>query len=327
MYGALEGHHVASTSVTKASMMDELAKAVRRIVLTKPKPGEQPVVSFNSLKLCVNELGVLLPGYENEFMNTLTDLWDCKDYSETRRNKNHEPIDIKRAQLNMIAACTPSYLSDFLPEGAWDQGFISRTMLIYSGERNIASLFGKTTMDGEERELLQKELLATSNLYGEMTWSREAAELIDEFNLRDGEPAPEHPKLRSYNIRRTVHLIKLCMIASVADSPKLHIEKRHFTQALDWMIEAESYMPDIFKAMKGGGAGKIMDEAWYYIYTTYMKEDAPVAKHRVIGFLRERVPAHNIESTLRMMEQSKLIKLSLTSAGSGYVPEEKKVID
>lgn len=319
LFHNLEGHFVASTSVTKASMMDELAAATRRIVTNSPT---QPVVSFNSLKLVVNELGVLIPGYDNEFMNTLTDLWDCKDYSESRRHsKGKEPINIQKTQLSMLAACTPSYLVDLLPEGAWDQGFISRTFLIYSGDRQVRSLFADQDSSMEEMSGLQKDLERISNLYGEMSWTKEAATLIDDFNMRDGEPAPEHPKLMSYNIRRTVHLIKLCMVASVSESDDLVIRAEHFQRAFDWMIEAESFMPDIFKAMSTGGTGKVMEDAWYYLYTVYRKEDKPVLVHRLIRFLQERVPVHQIEPTIKMMENGKMIQKTLTSAGACYTPK------
>ena len=224
LWKGLEGHFVASTSVTKASMMDELAEASRRIVTNNP---HNPVDSFNSLQLCINELGVLIPAYENEFMNILTDLWDCKDYSESRRSSRKEPINLKRTQLNMLAAATPSYMNHLLPEGAWDQGFISRTMLIYSGDRQLRSLFADDLVDEELFEELKRDLERISNLHGEIQWTADAAKLIDNFHMTGGAPAPSHPKLLSYGVRRTVHLIKLCMVISVSESDQLLVTGEH----------------------------------------------------------------------------------------------------
>lgn len=320
MWNSLEGHFVASTSVTKASLMDELAQAARRIITNSPG---MPVDSFNSIKLCINELGVLIPAYENEFMNILTDLWDCKDYSETRRNKNVEPIHIKKTQLCMLAACTPSYMNNLLPEGAWDQGFISRTMLIYSGDRQVRSLFMDDITDQEQYDDLVEDLDRIANIYGEMQWTEEAAKLIDAFHMTGGEPAPQHPKLLSYNIRRTVHLIKLCMVVSVSESDRLVVEAHHFQRAYDWLTEAELMMPEIFKAMAQGGTGKTMEEAWYYLFTTYSREQKPVQKHRLIQFLQERVPVHNIETTIKMMEEGRMIEKKLSGGGAAYVPKAR----
>lgn len=320
LWEGLEDHHIASTSVTKASLIDELADANRRWVDPKQNP---PVTHFNSLLMCINELGVLLPSYENEFMNTLTDLWDCKHYSERRRTSKIE-IDVENPQLNMLAACTPSYLMHVLPEGAWDQGFLSRTMLIYSGDRQLRSLFSHETVNEAQFGMLQDQLLDISNLFGEMGFTKEAATAMDHFHMTDGDPRPDHPKLLSYNIRRTVHLLKLCMVSAVSRSDKLVITIEDYERAHDWMLEAELYMPDIFKAMAQGGAGKTMEEAWHFIFTLYAKEGKPILKHRLINFLQERVPVHNIQPTIDMMEQGKMIERSLTPGGDAYKPRGKR---
>lgn len=320
LWESLEDHKIASSSVSKASLMDELDKATRRWITNDP---QEPVLSFNSLQLAVNELGVLLPGYENEFMNTLTDLWDCKHYSERKRTSNKE-INIKAPQLNMFAACTPSYLNDTLPEGAWDQGFISRTFLIYSGERNIRPLFGVVHQNEDEWMDIKSGLTTIAGLCGEIKFTEEAGDMIEAFHARDGEPKPDHPKLTSYNIRRTIHLMKLCILVSVSSSNELIIRKEDFERAFDIMTEAELYMSDVFKAMRGGGTGKVIEEAWYFLYKTYMKEQKPIAVHRLIRFLQEHVPVHNIENTINIMERSKMIEQRLQAGGKFYVPKGKQ---
>jgi len=321
LWESLGEHHVASTSVTKASLIDELNEAQRKWI----DPSlDCPVTSFNSLLLCVNEMGVLLPAYENEFMNTLTDLWDCKHYSERRRHSKTEPIDIPNPQLNMIGACTPSYLTGILPEGAWDQGFLSRTMLVYSGERQVRSLFDEQIEDQEAYKALENGLHDIANLFGEMRFTTESAKAMDHFHMSGGEPKPDHPKLLSYNIRRTVHLLKLCIVASVSRTNDLVVEIEDFHRAYDWLAEAERNMPDIFKAMSQGGAGKTMEDAWHYLFTIHAKEDKPVLKHRLINFLQERVPVHSIQPTIEMMEQGRMIERILTPGGEAYKPRGRK---
>lgn len=320
LWESLEDHFVAPTSVTKASLIDTLSDANRRWVTNNP---ENPVEHFNSLQMAINELGVLIPAYENEFMNTLTDLWDCKHYSERRRTSKLD-IAIEKPQLSILGACTPSYLTGVLPEGAWDQGFISRTLLIYSGEQQKRSLFGDFSQDDGEWDALKQQLAAIGNLYGQISWTEDAAALIDRFHLTGGEPVPTHPKLLYYNTRRTVHLIKLCMVASVSRSPELRIREEDFQRAFNWLIEAEAEMPEIFKAMSQGGSGKVIEDVWYYVFQTYNKEgQKPVAKHRIIQFLQERVPVHNIENTIKIMEDGQMIEKRLTGAGAAYIPRGK----
>ena len=178
--------------------------------------------------------------------------------------------------------------------------------------------------DEAGNEQLKKSLIKISELTGEIKFTAEAAQLMDEFHLSDGGVKPDHPKLISYNIRRTVHLIKLCMVAAVSRSDEMVIREEDFHRAIGWMLEAEQEMPEIFKAMSQGGAGKIIEETWYFLFTTHAKEKKPVAKHRLINFLQERVPAHNIETTIDMMVKGKLIKKELGATGVVYTPAAKK---
>ncbi|MCH7511012.1 MAG: winged helix DNA-binding domain-containing protein, partial [Chloroflexi bacterium] len=42
--------------------------------------------------------------------------------------------------------------------------------------------------------------------------------------------------------------------------------------------------------MATGGSGKVMEEAWYFIFTMHAKEQKPILEHRLIQFLQERGP-------------------------------------
>jgi hypothetical protein len=193
--------------------------------------------------------------------------------------------------------------------------------MVYSGEQQRRSLFAAATMNEEENEFILDQLKIISSLYGEIRFSPEAAERLDAFHLNEHEKTrPTHPKLRSYGMRRTAHLLKLSMVASVSRSNELVIELYDYQTALNWMIEAENYMPDIFKAMATGGTGKIMEEAWYFLFTAYAKKEEPVPEHKLIQFLQERVPVHNIKNTIDMMEQGKMMEKRLTSSGSAWIP-------
>lgn len=322
LWSSLEEHHIAASSVTSASLIDDLRDANRRLIMPERVPS---IVQFNSLLICANELGVLIPAYENDFMNKLTDLYDCKPYSERRRTRDLN-FSIDSPQINILAATTPSYMNHVIPEGAWDQGFMSRTILIYSGETQLRDLFVEEQGDTRAYEELKRWLADISQLYGKFTFSPRAAELVNNWHKSGGEPRPEHPRLSNYLTRRTVHVLKLCMIASAAESAELTIEERHFVQALDWLVEAEFFMPDIFKSMAAGGDSKVIEEAWYFAYTIYMKEgQKPIAEARILHFLQERTPAHNVLRILEVMTRSGILKEVLEpKIGKCYKPAAKK---
>lgn len=318
--GSIDKFHLAPSSVTKASLIDALVTAERHIVRPKEDPS---MIQFNSLTVLSNELGTFLTAYESDFMSVLTDLWDNKNYSETRRSSKLS-IQIKNPQISMIAATTPVWLTNFLPEGAWDMGFLSRVMLAYSGAEEPGDLFTENSYDSALRKDLVHDIQKIFELYGKMEFTPEAAKLITAWHKAKGPPAPDHPKLANYNTRRTAHLLKLCMVASVASGNDLLITEEHYVEALSWLIELEETIPDIFKSMKTAGDSKTIEEAYYYVYKSFVKDKKLVSETRLMAFLSERTPAHNVERIATLMVKGGLLNRKIMTTGVyGYEPGAK----
>ena len=312
---------LAPTSVTKASLIDALNSAERRII----RPTETPaIISFNSLTIIPNEFGVFLPAYDSEFMSTLTDLWDCGRYAETRRTSKIN-IDIPHSQLNILSATTPAQLSNLLPEGAWEQGFMSRVLVVYSGDIVHTDIFAELDTDNELRKKLSHDLLDIYKLYGGMTVDEDAKAAINEWAKGGAQPAPDHPKLVSYCARRPAHLLKLMIIAAVANDSDRIITLDHFAEALSWLEQLETFIPDVFKSMKVGNDARAIEECWHFTYQLWMKKKEPIPEHRIFAFLQERVPVHNIERLLDVMVRAHLLeKVYAASGGYGYNPKVKR---
>jgi len=323
LWGTLEEQWVASSSLTKASLIDDLKLAERTVVRPRDTP---PTVTFHSLKIASNELGVLIPAYENDFMNTLTDIYDGHPYSESRRTTKTK-FKLDHPQINLMAATTPSYLTALLPEGAWDQGFLSRTLLIYSGERMLTDLFDLPQGNEALWKALVSDLEQISHIYGEFTFAPEAAAAITAWHKSGGKPTPTHPKLGHYLTRRTAHMLKLCIVASASESNDKEITLEQFQTAMEWLLEAEFYMPDIFKSMARGGDSKAMEDCWYYCQQAYMRKQEPVRQALITQFLSERVPSHSVENIIKVMVQAGLLKeVQINKIGACYTPMEYKTL-
>jgi hypothetical protein len=320
LWRGLTGHHVAPTSITKAALIDALNDATRRIVRQAEIP---PFVEFNSLLIIAGELGVLIPGYDNDFMNTLTAIYDGHPYAERRRSKDLK-FGIPAPQLNLLGATTPSYLNAVMPEGAWDQGFLSRTLLIYSGDRIIRNLFDER----DNNEALYKELLSDLKIigdyFGKCSFSPDAASAIGNWHIAGGPPVPDHPKLAHYLTRRTAHALKLCMVAAVSRIDfNFTIERDDVDSAITWLLEAEESMPDIFRAMQSGGDSAAIDECWHMVWQTHTREKKPVSEARIIAFLRTRVPSHSVEKILQIMIRSEMLIQDVSGGQLAYKPAPK----
>lgn len=322
--GELDKLHLAPTSVTKASMIDALDAAKRHVIVPKATP---PTVEFNSLTVVSNELGTFLTAYEADFMSLLTELWDSKKYSETRRSSKLN-IQIEKPQVSILAATTPAWLNGFLPEGAWEQGFLARVMLAYSGAEAPGDLFGQVQLEETIRKDLAHDIKQIFNLYGEMAFEPEAAMALTawhKYSTAGGPPVPDHPKLTNYGTRRTSHLLRLCMVACVSRGEELIITLDDYVEALNWLTELEHTIPDIFKSMKSAnGDGKVMEEAYYYVYKSFVRDKKEVSEQRLMAFLSERTPAHNVERIIKVMTSAGLIERRIMTTGyPGYKPGAK----
>lgn len=319
----LKTHKLASAQVSRASLIDELQDAERKII----RPAQDPdILSFNTLAIMLNELSVMLSQYDTEFMAVLTDLWDCHDYSESKRT--HKIVrQIDNPSISILAGTTPSSLHTLLPEGAFDQGFLSRTMLIYSGSGAPGELFDHegTVRESPLQIPMEEDFAEIGALCGPMKFTPEAAEAITDWHKRGGPPQPDHPNLSHYLTRRSYNLLKLCVIASAATTNSMTIELEHYAEALDWLLEAELALPEIFKSMNQGGDKRVIEEAYHFIYKEYMRKKEPVAEHRLINFLQEKTPAHNVQRIVEIMEKGRILEKKITSIGQpGYVPAAKR---
>lgn len=321
LWRKLPDHKLASSSLTKASLMDELNEAKRGIL----RPGENPgYIEFNYLSIISNELGVLIPAYDNDFMSVLTDIYDGYGYSERRRSTKIK-FDLEKAQFNLLAGTTPSYLAGTLPPGAWDQGFLSRTIIVFSGSTERRPLFEDLTTSDSEFRALAEDLLEISKLFGRMKFTPSAADLISNWHMAGGPPIPDHPKLASYNERRTQHLFKLCMITSVSKRNDLLVTEEDFIESLDLMTLTESFIPDIFKAMNSGGDQRAIEDSWYYLMQTFGREKKPIAAHRLVQFLSERVPAYSVGKIIEVMTKAGVVEERLEpGVGVAYIPRPKR---
>lgn len=302
LWHTLEDHHFAPISTTKASLIDRLNEAERKIML----PGGK-LVQFNSLIASIPEFSDFAPLYDPAFMSFLQSVYDGNEASEKRRGAKLD-IKIPAPQLSILAGTTPSYLNTFMPEGAWDQGFISRSLMIYSDEATRIQLFDDPLDRTKVFSELKHDLKLIANIYGKMMWSPEAALSMQAWMNEGLVPQPEHRKLLHYNTRRAAHVLKLSMISSIDRGADLVIRPEDFARAKGWLLEAEIQMPKIFSSMASGGDSSSIEETYYHVLN-FNKKSGPCPEYRIVGFLRDRVASYMVLKILEIMVKSKLIEV------------------
>jgi hypothetical protein len=290
---------VASKTMTKAGLVDTLVDSRR--VHNPNVPGKLPE-EFHSLQVPSSEFGNLVPAYDLAFMNVLNELFDCEPRFSERLRSRGEELVIKNPQLTILAGTQPAYLTTLLPDEAWGQGFTTRTMMIYSTEKTLKPIFNGARFDDTLRQALEYDLIDMTGLYGEMRWSEEAQQAHNEWHMAGGPPTPKHARLEHYLGRRSMHVTKLSMIASLSRSSDLFVELQDFELALSWLLEAESFMPQIFRAMVMGGDSAVIHDAWQWALEEHDRTRKPLAERQLVNFLHQRIDAHNVLKTLETME-------------------------
>lgn len=315
--------HVGPSDMSAASLIDALNESPRHVIMM----GNPPFIEFNSLIVISREFGVLIPSWESTLMNNLTDIYDGFMLDQKRRGRDLR-IKIPHPQINLLGACTPGYLNEVMPAGAWDQGFISRTLMIYSGDRVVRDPFADERLLSGVSGLhsdLQADLKTIGLENGKMSFTESAANTIREWVKGGCPPAPTHIRLQNYNARRLSHLLKLCMVVSISRSGDKIITLENYCEALSLLVEAESHMPEVFKSMISGGDSNAMEETWNYVWTLYSKENKPIMEHRIVHFLRERVPAHSVMRVLEIMVRGKMVEIvPVDNNFVGYKPTSKE---
>lgn len=293
---------VAPHDVTKAAMIDCLAKSARRMVL------KEKIVEYNSLQIAADEFGVLLPSHDTDFLSTLNRIFDNPpQHQHNRRGLGDKQIDIINPQLNILGGTQPSYLANLLPEEAWGQGFMSRVIMIHSSERRRVNIFNTKELDRKAYHALSIKLTSFTKLYGQVSWDYLAAQTAQKWHEAGCPPEPEHSKLEHYNARRMLHVLKLSIIASVS-SGRSTISLEDFNRARDWLLECEVTMPDIFREMVQRSDIQVIDELHFFLWKLWVREKKGIHEARIYDFLKNRVPSEKIQKIIEISLRANILE-------------------
>lgn len=311
---------LAPDNVTKPSLIDALVDASRKIVRS---PVE--LLEFNSMQIAADELGVLLSSHDLDFLSVMNKFYDCPDfYKETRRTIKL-PIEIPSPQLNLLAGTQPGFMASIFPEEAWGMGFTSRIIMVYSAKQVEVDLFDETLASPELRKNLVHDMKTMMHLFGKFKWAPDAAEAIQAWNRKDAKTsAPQHSKLEHYNARRILHVLKLCMVSSASRSVHLMIEQQDFRRAVDWLLEAEATMPDVFRNMAQKSDTEVIKDLHFFCWQIYAKHRQPIHEQRLVNFLRTKVPSDRIDKILEIADRAGIVKRQ--AGGITWTPSTKDAL-
>lgn len=300
-YMELPEPKLAPTTTTAASMVKVL-KTSSRTVIHMP----EGTFTYNTMYITADELTAFMHKYDEEAAGLMSHMYDVSVYRRTRITDNID-IKIEHPQLNLILGTQPSMLMNYLPERAWEQGFCSRTIFVFSDERTVGDDFAETSTALDPN--LVNDLLSISGLVGGFGVTEGYRTAVNNWRALGEPPVPTHPKLLHYCTRRRMHLYKLSMVSAIDRSDVLLLTVDDFNRAMTWLVEAEITMPDIFKAGAGNADARAMDEIFHYALTLGAQPmyKGGIPERKLINYARELVPMYSLDRLMKHMENAGLL--------------------
>lgn len=287
--------HIAPKGMTTAALVDALKESSKKQLMGGA------LVEYHSLLIAAPEFGTFIHAHDLEMLANLNDIWDSpRTYGQRRRHHNGgKAIEIMHPQLNILAGAQPGFLASVMPEEAWSMGFTSRLLMIYGQEAPLISLFNGAPLDKGKAKSLVTQMVQLSKAHGQFQWEPAAAAEIERWYGVRLEPMPTHSKLQNYNGRRILQFLKLIMVASVsrtiAGTLELVIRLEDIQRAREWLLEAESKMPDVFREMVLKSDMEVIKELHFACWQQFTNSKQKLLSSEfVYAFLANRTPSEKI---------------------------------
>ena len=200
-----------------------------------------------SLSIWAEEFQVFLSDRDQMLIPSLTDLFDCAD-SWKYKTLARKTEDISNCWITIIGAITPSLLQSKLSQDAVGGGLISRIIFVVGqGPKQRRALQFLTDEEEEIQQNLENDLQEIAQLSGPFTLSKDFLKAYVKWYEQDyDESGVPNEQFLGYNHRRPLHLNKVCMLVSIAESNEMVLNANHFEKALAIMQNTEQEMPNAF---------------------------------------------------------------------------------
>lgn len=301
---------LAPTDMTKQGLLDALEQCGRGAIVN----GEP--FDYHFMAICISELSDFMPQYDPALAGLLTNLFDCPPISEEqKRGQGKKSKVIPFPGISFIMGTATKNLGNTITDELWGTGFMARVIMVYSDEEVIPKdMFAQPEVDKDLEEELATALRRIGQLKGEMAWEIPAQIALRDFRISQKEGAPIHNRLESYVVRRWLHLAKLTMVAAMADE-RMVVTLDDFALAKSWLLEVESFMPEIFKDMISHEDGQIYAELQSYVFQRQQIVRGPIHREEIIRFIAGRSATHSVLRIIEVAEASGRIQRVAGTSG------------
>ena len=303
---------LGSTQALYKELMDSEDSFVDQNGMTK---------KHKSVSIWAEEFQVFLSDRDQMLLPSLTDLFDCAD-SWKYKTLSRKTEDISNCWITIIGAITPSLLQSKLTQDAVGGGLISRIIFVVGqGPKHRKALQYLTEEEMDIQKKLGEDLQEIANLAGQFKLSKDFLQAYVRWYEQDyDETGVPNDKFLGYNHRRPLHINKICMLVSAAESNEMIITAEHFEKALAIMQVTEQEMPNAFY-----GLGLSSQADVYAKILSFIEERDSFDWMEFVRTFHldvENIP--QLRGYLEMAEQSGIIKAETSATSSRYINLQTK---
>lgn len=249
----------ADDSTTYAEFIRALASVNEAISLNdSDDPLQSMWMNQCAMTIAISELGTFLKVEDEDAVNSLTDLIDCRNIF-IKSTKHNGRDEIEFPFVNIVGATTPSWIQDKLKSQIGGWGLSSRIVFVYAERKkqylwSPSNALANMDMFKRTRDQLVDDLKHISELNGQMSLTPSASALCEHWydetqrKIEAYQQSPSYDNWTGYFLARKYgHMRKLSMVLSISQSDSLSIEESHVKTAIQRIEDVERDILAVFR--------------------------------------------------------------------------------
>lgn len=220
--------------------------------------------------------------------------------------RSHGEIKLEEPFCAILTGAQPAFLATTMPEQAWGMGFMSRTMMVFGVQGKRISAFDTITSDQKLKADLIHDLKEIFNLSGWVKWDKQAIALYEQWwVVTGGAPIPTAKRLvMGYNGRRELHMLKLAITMSLAESNEMLVKEHHVAAAIKLLLDLEAQTRHIFNEMSSTGSTVALSDVLESVKRNWADGEKLTPESDLITLLMQRFPSTQVHSLIENLVSS-----------------------
>ena len=318
------------TKSTSIGFVEDLLDELPHITRT-PESFTVPIIGVRlkkapdaSLCMIVPEFGTVAEKSGIGLYTVLTNLFDGKKRFD-EETISRELVFAASPIVNMLAATTPDWIGDNMPNSILNGGFGSRTIFLHEkAPRQKRLLYHRITRDEAKFDKLRSNLIAdlnhiSENVNGDFEFdSDETADWFENWYQEiENNTNASNRRIKGYLQRKPAYVMKVAMLLTISSTDNLILYRPILENAIQLMEGLEKKMVTAFKHVGKNKYSVDIDSLAGYIKT---RKKAP--HQEILEEFQATAEPMMLESLLGFLMQTKKIKMFMEAGSRIYAWNE-----